>query len=335
MVRLLLRFFTLCVGATLAVGCGATAPAVSGSATQPSLSVVRSGSVPLGLDSPQQSGTPQLIAGNSNLGVLQSWPLDPKGGSHPQTISKSLGISYYGMAANGNVVAIADGRRVIVYNVATKSKTMMANPYGFGIDIAIDKNASLYVINIAKPVGNVTMYPQGMPQPTKLVCRYVGTPEYVAVDNEGDIFVNGYGRAGYPSVIEIPNGPNGPDPQNCSIVPIRPEGGYVGGVAIDPKTDDLIVLDNPSQCAGGVEGRMTIYSKPYQKSTAVTRYLNANCAGGLRLDATSSTVFVGDSDVSGSYTYILQRTYPDGEGRGAYYGGRPGGFTTIPNTLPN
>jgi hypothetical protein len=55
----------------------------------------------------------------------------------------------------------------------------------------------------------------------------------------------------------------------------------------------------------------------------------------MRLNADSSIVYAIDQDVSGSYSYILQRSYPDGRSMGAYFGGAAGGFTTIPNTLPN
>ncbi|MBV8066740.1 MAG: hypothetical protein JO113_02100, partial [Candidatus Eremiobacteraeota bacterium] len=110
----------------------------------------------------------------------------------------------------------------------------------------------------------------------------------------------------------------------------------------DPKTDDLIVVDNPDLCAGGFEGRMIIYSKPYERRTARHRNLNATyCAGTFRLDARSSRIFASDSTVSAGYPLIDQRSYPkalngatyqDGEfGSSGYFGG----FTTIPNTLPN
>jgi hypothetical protein len=96
-----------------------------------------------------------------------------------------------------------------------------------------------------------------------------------------------------------------------------------------------VVLDDPDLCAGGTEGRMTIYPKPYSKQTSKSVVIGQNCTGGMRLNADSSVVYAADQDVSGSYSYILQRSYPDGRSMGAYFGGAAGGFTTIPNTLPN
>ena len=69
---------------------------------------------------------------------------------------------------------------------------------------------------------------------------------------------------------------------------------------------------------------------------ALTTHLKATASQCYsNLDATSTIVFYGDEDVSGSYTYIQQRTYPDGKDLGTYWGGGSGGFTTIPNRLPN
>jgi hypothetical protein len=282
--------------------------------------------------------SPSLIAMNSKSGALESWPLNPKGGMDPEPISKPLGIAVSGgMAGNGNVIAITDEypAQIVLYNVSTKSKSTLPDPFGVPIDIAMDKNAALYVINIARNVGNVTMYPAGSPVPKKLVCKYLTTPEAIALDNEGDIFVNGYLSNNLAGVVEIPNGPGGPDPDSCVQLHLRAEPGYVAGLAVDPKTDDLIVLDDPDDCAGGIEGRMTVYPKPYSPTTAQSHDLGANCAGGLRLNANSTAVFVGDQDVSGSFSFILQRGFPNGSNFGIYHGGSPGGFTTIPNTLPN
>jgi hypothetical protein len=55
----------------------------------------------------------------------------------------------------------------------------------------------------------------------------------------------------------------------------------------------------------------------------------------MRLNADSSIVYAADQDVSGGISDILQRSYPDGRAMGVYHGGSPGGFTTIPNSLPN
>jgi hypothetical protein len=118
--------------------------------------------------------------------------------------------------------------------------------------------------------------------------------------------------------------------------------GYIGGIGVNPNTDALIVVDNPNLCAGGLEGRMIIYPKPYLERNSRRRNLNATyCAGGFRLSSTSSLIFVSDTTVSAGYPLIDQRTYPSAKNEGVYgagqfgSGGAFGGFTTIPNTLPN
>jgi hypothetical protein len=281
---------------------------------------------------------PELVAVNAHTGALEFWPIQPHGGRDPQPLSGKLGVSSStGMVANGHVVAMTSAYppSVVVYNVKTANQKTLADPFGTPIDIAIDKNGALYVVNVASPVGNVTMYPAGSMQPTELDCKWIDLGEGVAVDNEGDIFVDGYGPGHFMGVVEIPNGPHGPEPNNCMRLHLKTEKGYLGGITVDPKTDDLVVLSDPDLCAGGIEGRMTIYPKPYDRSTARSHDLNANCAGGIRLNADSTIVFVGDQDVSGSFSFILQRSFPDGRDMGIYHGGAPNAMTTIPNTLPN
>lgn len=282
---------------------------------------------------------PALVAFNRNDGTLEFWPIRRGGGNHPQQISGPLEAGVVtNMAGDGQAVAMAayDPAAVVVFHIPTQTKRTFPDPFGIPIDIAIDKNEALYVANLGSPNGNITMYPPESPHAVLLDCRLVGLPEAVAVDNEGDIFVNGYlRRTQAAGVVEIPVGPGGPEPQNCVRLQLKAERGYVAGIAVDPKTDDLIVLDDPDDCAGGVEGRMTVYPKPYQKDTGVSHDLGANCAGSIRLSADSTRVFVSDEDVSGSTSFILQRSFPNGADMGRYNGGNHGGFTTIPNILPN
>jgi hypothetical protein len=94
-------------------------------------------------------------------------------------------------------------------------------------------------------------------------------------------------------------------------------------------------LSDPDLCAGGFEAEMTIYPKPYQKSTGVVHEMAGNCTSGLRLNADSTLVYYGDQDVSGSFSFPRQVSYPGGHNSGTYSNGTPSGFTTIPNTLPN
>jgi hypothetical protein len=311
----------------LSSGCAATTP---GNPIQP-----------LTLGANQQKPplqTPAIIAIARN-GVLKSYPVTAHGGDRPQIIGKVRNVSAAaGMVANGHVVAMVNQAptSVVVYNIKTKTEQSFPDPYGIPIDIAIDKNANLYALNyLSSSPSNVAMYRAGSSQAQELTCKYLGSGVAVAVDNEGDVFVNGYG-ASFTGVVEIPNGPSGPQSQKCKrLAGLLPEQGYEAGLAVDPKTDDLIVLDDPDLCAGGIEGLMTIYPKPYRASTARSVNLNGNCVGRMRLDATSSTVFAFDDTVDQSRTFIIQRSYPQGRGNGTYRRGNVSGFTTLPNTLPN
>jgi hypothetical protein len=331
-----LRLFTFCFAVSLIAACSSTPSEspVQGSNAGAPAGFMSSGPN-LSLDS---TIGPALVAVNSQSGALESWPIRPGGGSHPQTLSNPLGLrSSGGMAGNGHVVAVASNypTEVVIYNADNKRKHTLPDPFGYAVDVAIDKSDNLYVLNFVSPASNVAMYPAGSSNPVKLDCRHLGNAQAIAVDNEGDIFVNGYVRSGFGGVVEIPNGPHGPQPQNCSILNLKGETGYVAGIAVDPKTDDLIVLDDPSLCAGGSEGRMTIYPKPYSKTNSVSRVIGQNCSGFIRLNADSTIIFVADQDVSGSFSFILQRSYPDGRAMGTYYGNSPGGFITIPNSRPN
>ncbi|GAC1659461.1 MAG: hypothetical protein NVS9B12_12670 [Vulcanimicrobiaceae bacterium] len=294
----------------------------------------------LGMDSTLSAASgitvPALITSNIRGGALEYWPLSPTGGRMPTPFSKHLGLGFSAMAANGNTLAIASQGEsaLVLYNVATAAQTNVADPYGIPQDVAIDKGGNYYVLNFVNPQSNFTKYDASTLQATDMTCSLIGLAYSIAIDNEGDVFVDGYGPKFNIGVVEIPNGPGGLQPQNCLKLPLRAQPGYSGGITVDPKTDDLLVMDNPGLCAGGIEGRVTIYPKPYDKSNFRTIYSNANCAGTIRLSADSSTIFIGDQDVSGSFGFILQRRYPDGRAMGAYYGGG-GSFTTIPNTLPN
>jgi hypothetical protein len=279
---------------------------------------------------------PALITADFYGGDLEYWPIRPKGGDRPTAFSGPISATAYGMAADGNVVVIANYHpaEVITYNVKTKVKTVLPDPYGIPYDMAVGKNGTLYAMNLA----SVTVYRHGSKNPASLSCSSIVKSEGIAVDNEGDVFVIGYPSGSVPAlVIEYPAGST-----QCIMPHLRPERGYAGGVAIDPKTDDLIVVDNPDQCAGGSEGRMIIYPKPYSPRTAQVHNLHVlYCAGTIRLNAGSTKIFVADATISAGFPKIDQRSYPAGRDEGTYqsspsgYSGSFGAFTTIPNALPN
>jgi hypothetical protein len=334
MARSSLCFATVCV-AFLAAGCNVltSSPPLgpAGGMQRSDLKLERPGVAHHALP------TPALI-GVSYGGVLKYYPIKPHGGSRPEKIGKIPHLRRAaGMVADGNELAIASQSPpgVVLYDVTTQAQSTLPDPNGIPLDIAIDKNANLFVLNVqGDDRGNVTMYRANSAKAIELNCRYIGFGEAIATDNEGDVFVNGYQQS-FTGVVEIPNGPKGPQPDRCGRLDLRPENGYVAGIAVDPKTDDLIVLDDPDLCAGGQEGRMTIYPKPYSRNTAHAVDLNGNCVGQMRLDATSRILFAFDETVSGGDSYILQRGYPGGRIMGSYRRGDLRGIATIPNSLPN
>ena len=283
-----------------------------------------------------QAQPARLITMSSQTGRLEAWPVQRGGGGDPEPFTPPLNLGDANpLLTFGDVVAMtgANPPRVILYNVKTATTRLLPDPFGTPIGIAAGKDATIYAINIAKKGAPVTMYRPPAHRAVELSCGLMNTGEAIAVDNEGDIFIDGYGKDG--NVVEIPNGPNGPEPQNCVSLPLKGNAGYVAGIAVDPKTDDLITLDDPSLCAGGEEGRMTIYSKPYNKLTGRSIDIGMNCSGGLWLNADATIVYTSDEDVSGSFGFILQRSFPDGGDMGIYHSRNTGGFAPMPGTLPD
>ena len=274
---------------------------------------------------------PALITLDSN-GALAYWPIDSSGGHTLTEISKPLGISAYGIAANHDVVVMADyySSEIVSYNVKTKKKTTLSDPFGNPDDVAIGKTGTIYALNFK----NVAVFKPGSSQPTELSCSLINEGESIAVNKQGDVFVDGYGSS-FGGVIEYPAGKTA-----CKTPDLNPVEGYIAGVGVDPKTDNLITIDDPDLCAGGLEGRMFIYPKPYHVRSAHEVDLYATyCSGGFRLNSTSTLIFVGDASVSAGYPIIDQFTYPGGVAEGTYQvegsSGSFGPFTTIPNKLPN
>lgn len=275
---------------------------------------------------------PALITLDSN-GALAYWPITPSGGNTLTEISKPLGINAYAMAANDELVVLADyyGSEIVSYNVKTKAKTTLADPFGNPLDVAIGKTGTIYALNFK----NVAIFKPGSSQPSELTCSRVNEGESIAVNKQGDVFVDGYGN-NFQGVIEYKAGKS-----NCTTPDLNPVQGYIAGVGVDPKTDDLITIDDPDLCAGGLEGRMFIYPKPYHIRTAREVDLYATyCSGSFRLNSKSTLIFVSDASVSAGYPIIDQFSYPSGDPEGTYqvegFGSSSfGPFTTIPNKLPD
>lgn len=315
----------LCAALVFAGGCaGATQPA-------PSAFTAR-----FGLDAGAAvARTPRLIAADANTRLLEYWPIDPQGGKIARRLrgSPSLGNSS-NMAADGHRILIAVGAppSILVFDARTKTEKSLPDGYGEPIDVAVGKNGAIYAVNGPFSAPSVIMYPPQSMNPVLLQCNLLAASIAIAVDNEGNVFVNQSGHVLGDAGVEIPAGPRGPTGQ-CKKLRIGAEAGAASGIAIDPTNENLITLNNPGLCAGGENGRVTIYPKPYRRATSHW-FDVGNCPGPLRLDATSTILFLSDGTESGR-AYVLQVAYPAGTQLGTYYGGHPIAFTTIPNTLPN
>jgi hypothetical protein len=282
---------------------------------------------------------PVVVALDDTSGRLEYWPLNRNGGRHAHFLSKSLQISQAaGMVGDGDVVSIAAARppELVTYDIDSSTATTLSDPFGTPLDIAIDTNETRYVLDS----GGVSVFKSGSAQPYQLRCGLVQYGQAIAVDNEGDVFVNGYapGPGSTPQVVEFPVGSS-----QCAKVPIRPEQAYVNGLGVDPKTDDLIIVDKIG-CAGGHEGTMVVYERPYGTKIAHRGNLRGNCPQQFRLDATSTHILFSDgipemptrdSQPRCYSQCVTQRTYPNLRQKAIYSGGVPYALTTIPNVLPN
>ncbi|MBV9103696.1 MAG: hypothetical protein JO060_08895, partial [Candidatus Eremiobacteraeota bacterium] len=133
---------------------------------------------------------PALIAVDWSTSGLEYWPIKPGGGNNARKLSGPLGLGYASLVAHGNVVIAAKESppEVLLYNVVTKQKRVLADPYGPPVDIAIGKDASLYVLDYVPGNNNVAWYPPGASKPKKLSCKGLGSGA-IAVDSSGNVFV--------------------------------------------------------------------------------------------------------------------------------------------------
>jgi hypothetical protein len=286
----------------------------------------RSGPVRARVDDGELKG-PALIAFDNQSSTLEYWPIQQGGGQNPTAITSALGIvTASGMAADRGFLAIASfsPSMMVTYNVRTQVELTYPDAAGPPIDLAMAKGDTVYALNAS----SVTAYPLDRSAPRMITCPYITQGVAIATDDQSNVYVNGYGPS-FMGVVEFPT-----STWTCTPLNLKPENGVIGGIAVDPVTDDLIVIDNPGSCRGSTDGRMTIYTRPYLPKNGTQVNLNATyCAGIARLDANSQNMFLMDSN--GTAAQVDELTYPGAQSEGVYGGAVPGGFTTMPNALPN
>lgn len=284
-----------------------------------------------------QVPTPAVFSMNLNSGALEYWELTSKGGSHPQTLIQSPGFSANAMASDKRLLLIASPipAQVILLDVDTAKQTTLTDTYGIPLDIAIDKGENIYVANSNISKADVTEYPQASRQkPNDVICNGLSGGQGITVDDDGHVYLVANGPLGATGIYRVPHGTSGQQYKTCSHLNIPVPNG-VQGLYVDPATGDMLVMDDPSQCAGGSEGRVRIYSAPYGQAKPQVVTLGGNCPTSLGMNAASNVLFDSDSDVSGTTTFIRQYAYPSGKLTGIYTNGNAGAFATIPSTLPN
>ena len=271
---------------------------------------------------------PALITIDLLTGDLLYWPIKEGPSGTPITLTGNLGTyDANALVSNGDVVIIASQTpaEIIEYNVKSKTETIVPDPFGAPSHVAVDRAGTIYALGRHQ----VGVFPKGSSQPYKIDCRPLehGRGLSIAVDDEQDVFV-----AAGPGIFELPAGSR----DDC-VKPHLRRPSNLGGIGIDPKTDDFIVVDNPGYGCS-YEGRITIYPKPYSVRTSSSHeFYVSYCAGGFRLDAHSKHIYISDETVDESYPLIDRFSYPfpvDGQYY-ADYNAYTGGFTLIPSALPN
>ena len=211
------RSFAPCAAAsliTLASGCNAIAP---GGPVSPAGAFPAAGTTQAASAKRDTIRTPALVVVTPN-GILKYYPVKASGGRQPIEITKVPGVRRASsMAADGRELAIADQGKpgVVLYDLTTKTARVFTDPYGVPIDVAVGRNADVYLLNEAgSSASSVVRYPAYSREPEEITCKDLVRGVAIATDNEGDVFVNGYG-AKSAGVVEIPNGPNGPQSGRC------------------------------------------------------------------------------------------------------------------------
>src|SRR5690242_3808828 len=157
-----------------------------------------------------QVSTPRLITMNSRTGRLEAWPIQRGGGSDPEPFTPPLNVGGASVLSTiGDVVVMVESfpsSRVVLYNTKTGTTRFLGDPFGTPIAIAVAKDKTIYALNVSKNGSPITMYQPPAHRAVELNCSVMPSGQAIAVDNEGDIFIQGYPTNSAYSIAEIPNG---------------------------------------------------------------------------------------------------------------------------------
>ena len=222
---------------------------------------------------------------------------------------------YVANTAASNILAIDTFAQV--------TKTL-DDPGEFPASIAATRDGTIYVGNIfdaAFAAGNVAIYAKGSTTPTStLTSPSFFQIEGTAVNSAGDVFVNndtGFFTGG--QVIEFPGGAgSGTILKNIHVK-------IAAGLKIDPKTQDLLVVDQGTNVVKVYAARYTGHAK------ASYPVPNGGSSVDIALDATSSNLYFAND----TKRTIDVLSYPAGTFLGSYGGGvEPIGVAVKPSRLP-
>jgi hypothetical protein len=256
---------TLAAASTLLAGCSAGTSALGvGSRLPTSASAGRAGAIaPSGTSGPRSAMLPRslwpapraftlhartdvqkgyIFNSQANYSVVNYYQKGrgnvPVAGSFvaafnfPQGVSSdTAGNVYVANTGSADVFVFAPG--------ATSPTTTLNDPGQQPIDVAVAKNGTTYVANIATSgggPGSVSVYPPGTTNPS-LTLRDDNFQEVVgiALDKRGDVFVSYSNGQSSGSVAEFPARSQTAQETGIAI-------GFPGGVAFD-KTGNLLVVD--------------------------------------------------------------------------------------------
>jgi hypothetical protein len=250
-----------------------------------------------------------VFATDYTINSVDRWKiLNPPDGSSPRKwytlVSEPQGLA----ASNDSLwIANTNASNILELNSAGKLTKTLMDRREFPVNLALARSNRLYVANIFNAsfaAGNVVYYDSPDRKPTgslrnSTFYQVIG----IAVDGAGDVFVNNNTQdfAGG-EVIEFPGGSG----SGTALTNIAVQ--VAGGLAIDPKTQDLLVVDQGTGASGA---SVSVYAPPYTGSAIKTYSFHESVD--IALDKNGSNLYC--ANVNG---YIDVYGYPSGSFLGSY-----------------